>query len=687
MSPETGVAIWRMAISKDESGKYSLCIQCQKPHSLSKCPEFRAFNDAQRVALIKKTRTCWRCIQGRHRRSECTRNWTCRDCGSVEHHTLLHGAFESKLIGAAPAKYGGPQPPPPPMQPSGSTSTPKPNMSNQEILKILQSLTAHMSMGNVAGGNQTKTAMPVSDDIIRTLSYLVAPVYLFHPLSPDKKYLVNSVFDTCAEGCFLTERVATILGLTGNNQPQILKLLSTTVMVQSRLVQIGLQSCTGDHRGQIIANTVREIQRSIKPPNMDDLKKRFPYLSDINFPAKAEGDQIDLLIGLEFFEWMAPYLVRYEGRGKPCVLYTMLGPVVMFGEPRRKTLDTFSAPVSNMAITILAASTEEEREKISRSALTYAPSIHSTIMALATSTEDSEDEDNPRLPPPEELLSMLWRYDLMGIDTNLKRSDKLFSIEEQRAWDILQDGIQILPNLALQIPIPWKQNEPKLMDNGEEVRRDVLRQELRWSHKAPEVLETADKDIQDQVKLGFIRVVSRNEWDSTPGRYLHWLLVHRPDKMSTRVRIVFDASRKAYCDGKSLNGCMLKGPSLLNEVFDVHNANREKPILVTADISKMFPRFKLPKQDRKLHRFWWQGQVYEFSSLIFGTIAAPFMANFGIRHVANKYKQDFPHVLKAIKTGIYVDDLSLSFETVEEAKQYVKDFITVFEKHDLPFRK
>jgi hypothetical protein len=109
--------------------------------------------------------------------------------------------------------------------------------------------------------------------------------------------------------------------------------------------------------------------------------------------------------------------------------------------------------------------------------------------------------------------------------------------------------------------------------------------------------------------------------------------------------------------------------------------------LVTADISKMFPRFKIPERDRRLHRFWWQNQVYEFSSLIFGTAAAPFMANFGVRHIANKYKDEFPHILEAVKTSIYVDDLSMSFETAKEAKKYVQDFITVYKKHDLPFRK
>jgi hypothetical protein len=96
---------------------------------------------------------------------------------------------------------------------------------------------------------------------------------------------------------------------------------------------------------------------------------------------------------------------------------------------------------------------------------------------------------------------------------------------------------------------------------------------------------------------------------------------------------------------------------------------------------------QIPPEDRPLHRFWWQGKVYEFSSLIFGTVAAPFMANFGVLHLAKAYEKDYPHILNAVKRGIYVDDLSISLETKEEAKQYVDDFIAVYEPHDLPFRQ
>jgi hypothetical protein len=44
-----------MAVSRDEFGKYSRCLQCSEDHALSRCPQFRAFNDVQRVALLKKT--------------------------------------------------------------------------------------------------------------------------------------------------------------------------------------------------------------------------------------------------------------------------------------------------------------------------------------------------------------------------------------------------------------------------------------------------------------------------------------------------------------------------------------------------------------------------------------------------------------------------------------------------------
>jgi hypothetical protein len=87
-----------MAVSRDEFGKYGKCINCSGDHGLAKCPGFRAMSDTQKMALIRKTRTCFRFMQGRHPRSDCPKPWTCRECNSDQHHTLLHAAFTSGLI-------------------------------------------------------------------------------------------------------------------------------------------------------------------------------------------------------------------------------------------------------------------------------------------------------------------------------------------------------------------------------------------------------------------------------------------------------------------------------------------------------------------------------------------------------------------------------------------------------------
>jgi hypothetical protein len=541
-----------MAVSRDEFGKYNCCPNCLLEHPLAKCPGFRAMTDLQKVTLIRKNRACYRCMLGRHPKAECPKPWTCRECQSPDHHTLLHGAFIAKLIMISPPRNQGSQPPPPPPSGPAGNNQNAPPMDNSQIMKLVQQLTAQMAMNNAkSGGNQAMVAMPVADEIYRTLSYLVAPADLYHPLTPEQKHRINAVINTFAESCFMTERVAEILGLRGNNHPQILKLLSTTVTIPSRLVQFGIASTRGNHTGMMIANTVKEIQRSIKPPDLEALRKRFPYLRDIDFPDKPEGDQIDLLIGLEYFEWMAPYLVRYEGRDKPCVLHTLLGPFIMFGEPRTRNLKSFQALVGNMSVTVLAASKDENE------------TVMSKVLIPNMGPEEELLTDLPHSETPAEILSIMWRYDTISIDSNQKRTEKPFSLDEQRAWDLLTQGITILPNLALQIPIPWMQNEPVLEDNRDEVRLAALRQEFRWEEKDPKVLEKANEDILLQKSLGFIRLVEPIEYMTSEGRYLHWVLVHRPDKNTTKVRIVFDCSRRADCDGKSPNGCMLPGPASL----------------------------------------------------------------------------------------------------------------------------
>jgi hypothetical protein len=206
---------------------------------------------------------------------------------------------------SAPTRSGGSRPPSP-LPSSGSAGGSQAKMSHAGVLEILAALTAQLSMGNSLDSKYLQWTTDITGEdllppsksallatLIAQLSMgnsvqganrtLVAPAWLFHPLSPDKKF---RVFDTCAEGCFLTERLATILGLTGTDQLQILKLLSTTVAVQSRLVQFGMQSCTGEHRAfgpdiSVIGKQKHEHAQSDAATNEDAIQ-RPPLIHTLN---------------------------------------------------------------------------------------------------------------------------------------------------------------------------------------------------------------------------------------------------------------------------------------------------------------------------------------------------------------------------------------------------------------------
>ena len=96
--------------------------------------------------------------------------------------------------------------------------------------------------------------------------------------------------------------------------------------------------------------------------------------------------------------------------------------------------------------------------------------------------------------------------------------------------------------------------------------------------------------------------------DDEPTPHCQWLLPHfpvvRPDKATTKVRIVFDGS--ALFEGKSLNTESLTGPKLQSDVFDIPVKFRKETVALVGDISQMYHQLVLREEDRPLHRFLWR---------------------------------------------------------------------------------
>ena len=79
-------------------------------------------------------------------------------------------------------------------------------------------------------------------------------------------------------------------------------------------------------------------------------------------------------------------------------------------------------------------------------------------------------------------------------------------------------------------------------------------------------MHTANAFIEQYIEKGYVTKVQ--EHDRSLSRwYLPHFPVLRPDKDTTKVRIVFDASAKYK--GQALNDVILQAPKLQRELFDV----------------------------------------------------------------------------------------------------------------------
>ena len=154
-----------------------------------------------------------------------------------------------------------------------------------------------------------------------------------------------------------------------------------------------------------------------------------------------------------------------------------------------------------------------------------------------------------------------------------------------------------------QVAIPWKDDKPELPDNYSMAVRRLFNTEKKLRNN-PEVGEAYSKCISQYLEKGYIRKIDPAE--SRPSRkwYLPHFPVVRPDRITTKTRIVFDASAK--CEGVSVNDKISPGPKLQKDLNDVLLRFRKHPVALVCGISEMYLRIEVAPKDRPYLRFLWR---------------------------------------------------------------------------------
>ena len=169
-----------------------------------------------------------------------------------------------------------------------------------------------------------------------------------------------------------------------------------------------------------------------------------------------------------------------------------------------------------------------------------------------------------------------------------------------------------------------------------------------------------------------------------------------PTKRTTKVRIVYDASAKGRKGDKSLNECLYKGPNLLPDLCGILFRFRTQPVAIFSDIEKAFLQVSIRETDRDVTRFLWFKNLsnlkisesnldtYRFCRVPFGVVCSPFLLGgtikFHLRKVGTPLALD-------ISNNIYVDNVSLGANSVDEAYKIYLESKEIFRKASMNLRE
>ncbi|XP_025997894.2 uncharacterized protein LOC113006176 [Solenopsis invicta] len=177
---------------------------------------------------------------------------------------------------------------------------------------------------------------------------------------------------------------------------------------------------------------------------------------------------------------------------------------------------------------------------------------------------------------------------------------------------------------------------------------------------------------------------------SDDGFYMPHHAVIKATSDTTRVRVVFDASAKSEI-GMSLNDLLLIGPTIQDNLFAHLIPFRIFKIVLNADIEKMYRQIWLHEDDQRYQRVLWRYnneiRTFQLNTITFGVASSPFLAIRTVHKLADDDGDRFPDAARLLKTHLYVDDLLIGTDTVEEARRLRDEVIALLARGGFNIRQ
>ncbi|XP_055589397.1 uncharacterized protein LOC129741675 [Uranotaenia lowii] len=266
----------------------------------------------------------------------------------------------------------------------------------------------------------------------------------------------------------------------------------------------------------------------------------------------------------------------------------------------------------------------------------------------------------------ENLMAKFWECE------NGSRTEN-YSVEETQCEKLYLESIKRGKDGRYTVALPKCENAlNKLGDSKTSAMRRFLNLEKRLS---------SDENLKNEYHAFMTEYLNcghmgkaDNLSDSTIAFYLPHHPVIKSSSTTTRVRVVFDASSRSS-SGTSLNDILLNGPVVQDDLRTLIMRSRFFPIVLIADVEKMFRQIWIDPKDYPLQRIFWRFsseapiETYELRTVTYGTKSAPYLATRTLKQLSDDEVQKFPLAACRLSRDVYMDDLITGINSTTEAKK------------------
>ncbi|KAI5748367.1 hypothetical protein M8J77_024789 [Diaphorina citri] len=301
--------------------------------------------------------------------------------------------------------------------------------------------------------------------------------------------------------------------------------------------------------------------------------------------------------------------------------------------------------------------------------------IMGRVPALSSGTPLSFHVSQPiQQEPLETIVQKFWAME------DVPSPSQGLTLEEEQCDKYFINTTQRLTSGRYAISLPFKVSPSNLGNSYEIAKKRLLNLERKFQSN-PDLKTSYSKAINAYMDDGHASLVE-NGGPHSEGYFMPHHAVFRPDKATTKTRIVFDNSC-ATSKGISLNDVLHTGPTLYKSLFSLLINFRLFPFACTGDIRKMFLQIVIQEGDRKYQRFLWREspdkpvQCFEMERLVFGAKPSPFLAQRVLIQLASDDESRYPVAAKELKDHFYMDDYLTSYLDKDKAVSTITQLVSL----------